>query len=92
MNATSGFAIKKRKRSNSRKCQSQGLTVTSDLATWSVDLEVAVDEDPWVWRGCLARATEHGTDAQHEFTRAERLGHVVVGTEFETNHAVGFRT
>ena len=35
-------------------------------------------------------AAQHGLDAGDEFARAERLGDVVVGAEFESEDAVGF--
>ena len=34
------------------------------------------------------RRAEHGADARHELARRERLGHVVVGAELETDDAV----
>src|SRR5271155_3701290 len=36
------------------------------------------------------KAAEHGFDAGDEFARAERLGDVVVGSDLETEDAVGF--
>ena len=39
--------------------------------------------------GC-ARSTHHGADAGDQLTQAERLHHVVVGSQFEPDHAVGF--
>ncbi len=33
---------------------------------------------------------QHSFNASDEFSRTERLGNVVVGAEFETEHAVGF--
>jgi hypothetical protein len=36
-----------------------------------------------------AAAAEHRADAGEQFARAEGLGEVVVGTEFETHHSVG---
>ena len=40
-------------------------------------------------QGSLETA-QHSFNASDEFSRAERLGNVVVGAEFETEHAVGF--
>ena len=34
--------------------------------------------------------TQHGLHARHEFPHGERLGHVVVGADLETDHAVDF--
>src|SRR5208282_1122721 len=36
------------------------------------------------------KAAEHGLDPGHEFARAERLGNVVIGSDLETEDAVGF--
>ena len=41
------------------------------------------------WQGAL-EAAEDGFDPGHELSRTERLGDVVVGTELETENAVGF--
>ncbi|KAG1592900.1 hypothetical protein G6F46_014504 [Rhizopus delemar] len=39
--------------------------------------------------GSSVKAPSHRRDARFEFTRAERLGQVVVGAEFPPQHAVG---
>ena len=35
-------------------------------------------------------AAQQSFDASGEFARAERLGDVIVGAEFEADHAIGF--
>src|SRR5580692_3992227 len=42
------------------------------------------------WRQRALETAQYGLHACHEFPRAERLGDVVIGPEFETEHAVGF--
>ena len=37
----------------------------------------------------VAGAAQHGADARQQFARVERLGHVVVGAEFQADDAVG---
>jgi len=42
------------------------------------------------WRERAFEAAQHGFYSRHEFARAERLGNVIVGAEFESQDAVGF--
>src|SRR6266568_3980028 len=56
----------------------------------AVDDKVTMANDFWS-EGTLETA-EHGLDAGYEFARAEGLGNVIVGSEFESENAVGFAT
>ena len=40
--------------------------------------------------GAVADAAQHRADARQQFARIERLGHVVVGAEFQADDPVGF--
>ena len=53
-----------------------------------IDLDVA--DFHGAGRQRALEAAQHGFHAGNEFARAERLGDVVVGAEFESEDAVGF--
>ncbi len=64
-----------------------------DLAGRNVDLDVAGHNERRL-RGvarCWPAASERGVDPGQQLLDAERLGHVVVGTEVERPHLVGLR-
>ncbi len=65
------------------------LIADQDLVPARVDGEL-LDVDSRFVVGGLVAAAQHGPDARGEHPRAERLGHVVGGTELEPDHHVRF--
>src|SRR5262245_4442552 len=74
--------------------QLQRLTALLGAVGEDVDLDIADAQHPRARRRGIRRPThppEHGLDAQHQLSGAERLCHVVVRAELETQDPVALR-
>src|SRR5207249_4677046 len=73
-----------------RRGQFNAFAMRRDQVFWNINVEVAGANDIALLLARLA-ALEQALDAQHQFTRTERLGHIIIRAQFKTQYAIDFR-